>query len=255
MLKLPFLRKPVTRDLKQPLPVCFPAMPGTQFAARYQGARVGGDFFDVITVGDRLIFMMLDIAGKREYAMNVAAIVQLVFREHVEELFASDDINEADALTQLSLEINRAIIEITGEAHFSTGFFGCFRESLGTLTYISAGHTPAFIRDSRGVTELAAQGLPLGLFLHATHDAQLSVLEPGAVLLVYSRGVMEARKRRTEFGIERIREFFAESSASDVNELCNELLQKVQSHSGSSRIQNDLTAIALRRDAALPAHA
>lgn len=255
MLKLPFLKKPVTRDLKQPLPVCFPATPGAQFAARYQGARVGGDFFDVITVGDRLIFMVLDIAGKREYAMNVAAIVQLVFRELAEELFASEDINEADALTQLALGINRSIIEITGEAHFCTGFFGCFRESVGTLTYISAGHTPAFVRDSRGVTELVGQGLPLGLFLHATHDAQLSVLEPGAILLVYSRGVMEARRRRTEFGIERIREFFAQTETNDVNELCSELLQTVQSHSGRSRIQNDLTAIALKREATLAAHA
>jgi len=255
MLKIPFLKKPVTRDLKQPLPVCFPVMPGAQFAARYQGARVGGDFFDVITVGDRLIFMVLDIAGKREYAMNVAAIVQLVFHELAGELFPSEDINEADALTQLALGINRGIIEITGEAHFCTGFFGCFRESFGTLTYISAGHTPAFVRDSRGVTELVGQGLPLGLFLHATHDAQLSVLEPGAVLLVYSRGVMEARRRRTEFGIERIREFLAHSDVSNVNELCNELLGAVQSHSGSSRIENDLTAIALRRDTTLAAHA
>jgi serine phosphatase RsbU (regulator of sigma subunit) len=253
MLKIPFLKKPVTRDLKQPLPVCYPVMESAQFAARYQAARIGGDFFDVITIGDHLVFMMLDIAGKREFALNVAAVVQLVFREAAEEFFTNEYLNEADALTQLALSINRGIIEITGSAHFCTGFFGSFRESLGTLTYISAGHTPGFLRDSNGITELVGQGLPLGLFLHATHDAQVFAMEPGAVLLLYSRGVMEAKKRKVEFGIGRVREFLLQSKATDATDLCNELLQSVQAHSNGSPINNDLTTIALRRSAATAA--
>lgn len=254
MLKIPFLKKPVTRDLKQPLPVCFPVLRGSQFAARYQGARVGGDFFDLVLLGDRLIFLLLDIAGKREYALNVAAVVQLVFREAAEDLFASEEVNEADALTQLVLAINRGIIEITGEAHFCTGFFGCFREDLGMLTYISAGHPPAYIKDSRGITELVAQGLPLGLFLHATQDAQVSVLEPGAILLLYSRGLMEARHRRHEFGTDGVRRVLAQSWSADANELCNELLREVQAYTGEGTTDNDLTTIVLRRNISAAAH-
>jgi len=249
MLKIPFLRRPVTRDLKQPLPVCYPVMKSAQFAARYQTARIGGDFFDVVTFGDLLVFVMLDIAGKREYALNVAAVVQLVFRESAEEFFAIEHLNESDALTQLALSINRAIIEITGSAHFCTGFFGCFRESLGTLTYISAGHTPGFLRDSNGITELVGQGLPLGLFLHATHDARVHVMETGAVLLLFSRGIMEAKKRKAEFGIGGVREFLLRSTARDATDLCNELLQTVRAHSKGGQIDNDLTTIALRRSA------
>src|SRR5512147_1318635 len=107
MLKIPFLKKAVPVDLKQPQPVCYPESTNVQFAARYHSARVGGDFFDVLTLGDRLVFVILDIAGKREFALNVAAIVQIVFREAVNELFAGDDTHEADALTQLALSINR----------------------------------------------------------------------------------------------------------------------------------------------------
>jgi serine phosphatase RsbU (regulator of sigma subunit) len=254
MLKLPFLKRPVSRDLKQPLPVCFPVMRDTQFAARYQGARVGGDFFDVIMVGGRLVFLMLDIAGRREYALNVAAVVQLLFREIAEDLFAAPEINEADAVAQLALAINRGIFEITGEAHFATGFFGCYREDFGTLTYVSAGHPPAYIKDSKGVTELLAQGLPLGLFLHATHDAQISVLEPGAVLLLYSRGIMEARHRKREFGTSGVRKLLTQSRSVDANDLCNQLLREVQSYANGSAINNDLTTIVLRRGASAAAH-
>ncbi|HEX6880506.1 MAG TPA: PP2C family protein-serine/threonine phosphatase [Terriglobales bacterium] len=249
MLNLPFLKKPVPEDLKKPEPTCFPIMQAAEIAVRYHGARVGGDFFDMMTVGDRLIFVMLDIAGRREYAFHIAATVQVVFRERAAELFAEEPVNEADAITQLVLAMNRAIMEISGTAHFSTAFAGCYQQIVGTLCYINAGYTPALVRDSHGISELPANGLPLGLFMHATQDAQLTVLEPGAALLLFSRGLMEARNRRVEFGIERVRKVLGASSAQNAEVLCTELLESVLSHMHGHRIENDLSALALMRQA------
>ena len=250
MLNLPFLRKPIAPDLKRPEPTCFPAMSSAEIAVRYHGARIGGDFFDILSIGDRLIFIMLDIAGKRDYAFHVAAIVQVVFRERAEDLFSAEPVNEADAITQLVLSINRAIMEISGTAHFSTGFAGCFHQTLGTLTYISAGYTPALVRDSHGVQELAANGLPLGLFMHATQDAQMTVLEPGAMLLLFSRGLMEARNRRSEFGIERVRQVLASSNVKSAEALCSQVLEQALTHMHGRRIDNDLSVLTLMRLAA-----
>jgi sigma-B regulation protein RsbU (phosphoserine phosphatase) len=250
MLNFPFLRKPIAQDLKKPEPSGFPLMPTAQISVRYHGARIGGDFFDILSMGERLVFVMLDIAGKRDFAFHIAATVQVVFRERVEELFAREPVNEADAITQVVLSMNRAIMEISGTAHFSTGFAGCFHQALGTLTYVSAGYTPALVRDSNGVSELAASGLPLGLFMHATQDAQVTVLEPGATLLLFSRGLMEARNRRSEFGIERVREVLSATEAANAEALCTEVLEKVLSHMHGRRIDNDLSALALMRLAA-----
>lgn len=227
-------------------------MPAAQIAARYYGARIGGDFFDIAVAGDRLIFVVLDIAGRREFAFHIAATVQAVFREKAEDLFGAEPMNESDATTQLVLSINRAIMEITGTAHFSTGFAACYHQALGTLTYINAGYTPGLVRDSHGVAQLSASGLPLGLFLHATHDAQVTVLEPGAVLLLFSRGLMEARSRRNEFGIHRVQEILAASQAVDAQALCNEVLDAALAHMHGRRIDNDLSTLALVR---LAAHA
>ena len=250
MLNLPFLRRPIALDLKKPEPSAFPPMSTAEVAVRYHGARIGGDFFDMLSIGDRLIFILLDIAGKRDFAFHVAATVQVVFRERAEDLFSAEPVNEADAITQLVLAMNRAIMEISGTAHFSTGFAGCFHQSLGTLTYISAGYTPALVRDSHGVQELAANGLPLGLFMHATQDAQMTVLEPGAMLLLFSRGLMEARNRRTEFGIERVRQVLTSSSATSAEGLCSEVLEHALTHMHGRRIDNDLSVLALMRLAA-----
>ena len=250
MLNFAFLRKQSEPELLRPVPTCFPTLSSAQIAVRYQGMRIGGDFFDIVTAGDRMIFIVLDIAGKRDFAFHVAATVQIVFREKAEKLFQSNDVNESDAMTQLVLAINRSIMEISGTAHLTTGFAGCYHQGLGTLCYINAGYTPALVRDSHGIVELSASGLPLGLFLHATQDALMTVLEPGAVLLLFSRGLMEARNRRSEFGIERMRKVLASSGVSTAEGLCSEVLEHVLAHMHGRTIENDLSALALMRYAA-----
>ncbi len=197
-----------------------------------------------------MIFVVLDIAGKREFAFHIAATVQVVFREKAQELFEPLEVNEPDAMTQLVLAMNRSIMEITGTAHFCTGFAGCYHQGLGTLCYINAGYTPALVRDSHGVAGLPASGLPLGLFMHATQDAMMTVLEPGAVLLLFSRGLMEARNRRSEFGIERVEKILASSRAKDAEALCTELLESVLVHMNGRPVENDLSTLALMRFAA-----
>lgn len=250
MVRIPFLKRPVTRELKVPLPVDHPTLAGAEFAARYVGQRVSGDFFDAFKTRDRLILMVLDISGERDYAMNVAAIVQLVFRENCEDLFRDEAVNESEALTQLSLSINRALMQITGSAHLCSAFFICYRESLGTLSYINAGHTPALIKDAKGISELPPQGLPLGLFWHAAHDPGLFVLEPGAVLLVYSRGVLEVLNPKKQVGTGRIRKLLAGCDHKHALALCNEILDVASKHLSKGRLDNDITAIALRRNEA-----
>jgi phosphoserine phosphatase RsbU/P len=250
MLNFAFLRKPSEPGLLRPVPTKLPSLSSAEIAVRYQGARIGGDFFDIACVRERMIFVLLDIAGKRDFAFHIAASVQNVFRSKVEELFDPEQVNEADALTHLVLAINRSILELTGTAHMSTGFAGCYREELGTLCYVNAGYPPALVRDSHGISELSASGLPLGLFMHATQDALMTVLEPGAVLLLFSRGLMEARSRRSEFGIERVKKILANEDSHDAEGLCNEVLNSVLAHMHGSPIDNDLTTLALIRFAA-----
>jgi serine phosphatase RsbU (regulator of sigma subunit) len=250
MLNLSLFKKPPQPDLQRPIPTCFPILSSAEIAARYQGTRIGGDFFDIVCIGHRMIFVVLDIAGKRELAFHIAAKVQTVFRARAEEGFRDQQVNESDAMTEVVLAINRAIMEVTGTAHFSTGFAGCYHQEVGTLCYINAGYTPALVRDSHGITELRASGLPLGLFMHATQDALMTVLEPGAVLLLFSRGLMEARNKRAEFGIERVRKLLDSSQATSAEALCTEILESVLTHLHGRAIENDLSTLALMRFAA-----
>jgi serine phosphatase RsbU (regulator of sigma subunit) len=235
--------------LKRPLPIPAPKLDNSHVAALYREARKGGDFFDFVALeNSRLIFLLMDIAGERAEAMHIAAQVQEVFRERAPQLFATSERNEADGIAALLIELNRAVLQAAGGVRCTPAFLGSYGEATGVLFFINAGHTPALLRDSTGILELEASALPMGLFSHATADARMSVLSPGAVLFLTSRGVVEGRNGRKEFGIERVREVLAANpDLADAGRLCHLVLEAVAQHTHGAPGQNDLTTLAVVR--------
>jgi sigma-B regulation protein RsbU (phosphoserine phosphatase) len=176
------------------------------------------------------------------------------------ELLAQEDINETDAMIEICGDLNRAILKAAGRVCSSPAFAGCYNENLGTLCYFNAGHTPGLMGDDSGVTELGATGLPLGLFSHITPDASMVALQPGAALLVVSRGMVEARRKSKsskseEFGLNRVKDYLQSAHAQAAQEISATILAKVQEFMGKSPVRNDVTAIALARASARKAFA
>jgi serine phosphatase RsbU (regulator of sigma subunit) len=212
---------------------------------------MGGDFFDFLLVGPRLIFLMLDVSGQRDRAQNIAAVVQDHFRSEAPKLFAAAELNEATAIVELSLSLNRTVLQAAEGICASSAFLGCYDPELGTVCYSNAGHTPGLVRDRAGISQLPATGLPFGLFSHATHDASMTVLEPGAVLLLVSRGVVEARCQGNEFGIEGVSATLEHVNAPSAQRLCVAILDGVERFMCAPPTHNDVTALALVRNSPL----
>ena len=227
-MKIPFLSRAPVRELRKPTSAKFPDLPTLRVGALYRGARVGGDFFDFIQVGSsRLLVLLLDIAGKREEALHIAAAIQDVFHGAA-DLFYADDVNEPVALISMLLDINRAIMEAAGGVRCAPAFLGCYNEVLGTCCYVNAGHTPALLCQDGEITVFDANGLPLGLFSHATHDAQICVMGPGSALVLVSRGLIEAKAHKEEFGLERVKQALRDAPAQDAEALCKLVLERVR---------------------------
>jgi len=122
------------------------------------------------------------------------------------------------------------------------------------VCYSNAGHTPALLRDGASITRLAATGLPLGLFTHATHDAPTVALAPGACLLLVSRGVTEARYKGGEFGLDGVAKILALADISTAEQLCQHILNSTRGKAGRLRT-SDVTALVLLRARSEKAHA
>jgi serine phosphatase RsbU (regulator of sigma subunit) len=238
----------------EPVPTVFPKIEGADIAAVFVGKRVAGDFYDSVRVSpERVLFGLLDIAGRRPDNRGILAATQETFRNFGTELFSRPDINESNAMTELSLRINRELIETAHGVRSCPAFIACYHEKFGTLCYANAGHTPGLLRDRRGIAELSSTGLPLGLFSHATSEAPTVGLEKGAALLLVSRGVIECEGHRKhsgqEFGLERVQPFFLAAPVSGAEALCTSILKAVDAFSGGAPPCDDRTALALVRTA------
>src|SRR5205085_281781 len=209
----------------------------------------GGDFLDLLlTSSARLVLMLLDICGRN--TETIATSVQRLFRQRAAELFTTDA-NDSEALTVLTLEVNREILRAasldpSGGVRCTAGFLACFDPQIGTLWYINAGHTPAIVQDGAAV-QLGASGVPLGLFSHAVHDAHVQVLAPGAALALLSKGALE----HEQFGLEEAGALVSRRGAASASELCEHLLQAAEQAAPRGRFHRepsqDQTAVALIR--------
>ena len=239
----------------EPVPTVFPVIEGADVASVFVGKRMAGDFYDSIRVSpERVLIGLLDVAGRREDNRQILALAQTTFRTVGTEIFSAPDINEADAMTELSLRINRALIENTKKVLSCPAFVACYHEKFGTLCYTNAGHTSALLRDTTGISELGSTGLPLGLFSHATAEARIVAMEKGSALLLVSKGVVTCEGRNShsseEFGLDHVRDFLKGAASADTAEmLCKGVLAAVADFSEGAPVCDDRTALALLRKA------
>jgi len=237
----------------EPVPSEFPKIYGAEIAATTYGKRVAGDFYDSLRVSpERILFGLLDVAGRRENNQPILAAATKIFRTFGAELFSGTDINESEAMVTLCLQLNRTLMEAAAGVHSCPAFIGCYNERFGTLCYTNAGHTAGLLRDSTGITELGSTGLPLGLFSHATCDAPTAGLEKGAVLLLVSRGVVEGKCKDEkaedlEFGLGRVKERLQADPSENAQALCGSILNAVGEFTSEPLVPDDMTAMCFVR--------
>lgn len=236
----------------EPVPTVFPKITGAEIAAVFAGKRVAGDFYDAIRVNpQRVLFGLLDVAGRRKDTRSVLIAAQKIFREAGCRLFAPVDINEADAMSELCLHLNRGLIDASSGVKSCPAFIACYHEEFGTLCYTNAGHTAGLLSDRSGIVELPSTGLPLGLFSHATCDSPIAGLAKGAALVLVSRGVVECgidNNRHAEgFGLERVMQVLKGAPPESAQALCTSILDSAAAFDGDRAPCDDRTALALVR--------
>jgi serine phosphatase RsbU (regulator of sigma subunit) len=238
---------PAAVPTKDPLRATVPEILNANLAAIYYGQRRGGDFYDFLRPSrERVLFGLFDVAGDLEKARPILCRIQQEFRSAA-PLFAPGETNESEALFALCLAMNRAIIDTARGVHSCPAFLGCYRESLGTISYLNAGHTPGLVRHGGEIRELGATALPLGLFSHSIPDSSVVALAPGDTCLLVSKGIVEASYRREEYGIERVKDYLHQTRFQTAHETCLGILARVRQFMQTSPTHNDVTALALIR--------
>jgi len=184
------------------LPSGLPEIAGATVAARYQpggqGVDVGGDWYDVIALPDgRTGLVIGDVEGHSAAAAAVMGQVRNALRAYAMEgsppAIVMERLNRLLARLRLSQLVTCCYLEFT--------------PSDGTATVVLAGHPPPLVVTGDGHAEYVAAmpNLVLGVDESVTYLESTLLLEPGAYLLLYTDGLVEAVSRSLPAGLAALR--------------------------------------------------
>ena len=220
------------------LPQRLPEVPGLAIAAcTHPALEVGGDFYDVIDIGDdRLAILVGDVAGKGVPAALLMAMTVMVFRS-----LAKGNRSPAAVLAQANelIWLNRPSRKM-----FVTAFYSVLDRISGSFTYANAGQP--FPLTPGG--PLVARGMALGVVSGSQYEEHHHRLEPGEGLMIYSDGVEDAMNPREEhFGSERLSEAVDRCWELSPDRAHAEILRVISEFSGGAEPFDDLTLLTLKR--------
>jgi serine phosphatase RsbU (regulator of sigma subunit) len=159
--------------------------------------EVGGDLYDFVALDDgRLAVVLGDVTGHGVDATADMAMAKFVFRSLVRE--------HSEPADFLSAANDVICSEIAGGKFISMSYV-VVDGVAGTVTAASAGHPPPRLLLADGtVTRLAAHGLVLGIEPGQEYAEVHAELPSGASLVLYTDGVVEARRGGELYGDERL---------------------------------------------------
>jgi len=193
--------------LTPPVPDCIPGMALVKYyEAALDEASVGGDFYDVFPLEKGYTALVVgDLMGKGLAAASQVATVRNMLRY---ALYRSRTM--IGALQSLN--------SILAENHLLTGFatlfVGVYDSGARSLDYVNCGQEPAVLRRAAGQVEfLEPTGPVLGTMEGAIYEMGRVTLEPGDGLIVFTDGLTEVGRSRTEMlGIEGVAALLEESN-------------------------------------------
>jgi len=212
--------------------------------ARMQpAAEVGGDYYDVIDLGDgRLAFVVADVAGKG----LPAALLMTLLRGSLRSLLSAGLRG-----TALMTALNTHLVANTPDNRMITCFYGEIDLATGRLIYVNAGHNPPYLCDRDGRRTLDSTAVVLGMIEGMPFPEASEELRAGSRLLLYTDGVTEAENGAGEqFGDERLVAAIGGPGPSEPAGALDAIIAAVVRFRGTARQSDDITMMLVSREGA-----
>ncbi|TGB06854.1 PAS domain S-box protein [Streptomyces palmae] len=271
------------------LPPGDPEAAGLDIACRYQpgheATEVGGDWFDVIELpGHRTALVVGDVMGRGlraavamgelRTAVRTLALLDL---EPAEVLSALDEIarglgtsggaggrgGRTVSRAQRVQRGQRAQAGAEGsadlsEVYLATCVYAVYDSVTGRCTFANAGHLPPMLVEPGKPAALmdVPPGMPLGVGGEPFEELEVELPE-GALLALYTDGLVESRDHGLDEGLAAFREALSDSAPSAVSpgrpegsleDVCDHVLNTMDTHHGEDDI-----ALLMARVQGLPA--
>jgi serine phosphatase RsbU (regulator of sigma subunit) len=224
------------------LPRGHPAIPGLDVGEVYESSarvQVGGDVYDFLELQDgRLAVVLGDVTGHGVEATADMAMAKFVFRS-----LAREHPEPGDFLARA----NDVVVDEIAPGKFITMSYVTVDGAGGAVACANAGHpAPRVVLPDGTVHGLDAAGLILGIDAAQEYDEVRETLPPGGSLVLYTDGVVEARRAGELFGTDRLDELLATHRGLGPHELARHVAEAARRWAGGE-LTDDLAVVVIRR--------
>ncbi|MCY3665691.1 MAG: SpoIIE family protein phosphatase [Gemmatimonadetes bacterium] len=225
------------------LPTSFPTGSGFEIFGSMKPARdVGGDFFDVLSLEDgRIGLVVADVSDK--------GVPAALFMMSSRTLLKGSAIG-LDSPGKVLSEVNQLLQEENDAAMFVTVFYATFDPETGELAYANGGHnTPLVVHADGSSTVIPPTGgVALGVVPGFPYEESSMTLQPGDRVVLYTDGVTEAENDQgDQFELERLCEIFTDGTPMDAHATNEAVFAAVEAFAGDAPQFDDVTCLTLRR--------
>ncbi|MEU4420482.1 SpoIIE family protein phosphatase [Actinoplanes sp. NPDC024001] len=178
-------------------------LPGLRAAVRYLPAGddtlVGGDWYHAAALRDGSVLLAVgDVAGHGTQAATTMAQLRHALRAL--SILTSDPSTLLEHLNRLTCELERETPELA-----ATAIIARFDPRRGELVWAQAGHPPPLLSRGGRTAPLARPAGPmLGVVEDATYADAVTEFRSGDVLLLYTDGLVEHRRRSLDAGLDAV---------------------------------------------------
>jgi sigma-B regulation protein RsbU (phosphoserine phosphatase) len=210
------------------------------YAAMRPANTVGGDYFDIIELGEgRIAIAIADVAGKGIPAALLMALLQGSLRTLLSAgLRGPELVRTLNVHLHANIPSNRLI----------TLFYAEYDPGTGALRYVNGGHNAPFVLRSSGVERLPATGMALGIVPDAAFEARETTLAPGERLFLFTDGITEAfDPQDREYGEDRLQSWLVGHPDLTPPGLIESVRDDVLAFCGTARPRDDMTMMVVAR--------
>jgi serine phosphatase RsbU (regulator of sigma subunit) len=224
------------------LPRSRPEVDGLEVGEVYEpSARmdVGGDVYDFLALEDgRLAVVLGDVTGHGVDATADMAMAKFVFRSLAREHPEPSDFLAA---------ANDVICSEIGPGKFISMSYVVVDGRRGLVVGASAGHpAPRIVLPDRSTWPLEAHGLVLGIDSDQEYAESRAELPQGASLVLYTDGVIEARRDGELYGDDRLDALLAERHELPASTLAAAVAEDAREFAGGD-LSDDLAVVVIRK--------
>ncbi len=226
------------------LPTKIPFVQGVEIEAFYEPAlNIGGDFYDIIPLGDDVLIVMVDVSG---HGLDGAMIASFIKSCIIHWTACANEFSVKQGLEFIAGQFQK--MGYPGD-YFVCLFLGIFNPNTNTLSYSTTGfQTKMLMVEQNDVTAVPLGGLPISSSISIellNLQEHVKVLEQGDMFFLTTDGLIEASRNETLYE-SRLLEVVNRHSKQSAKAIRNAIVSDFQMFMGEEELEDDVTFLVIK---------